>query len=55
MLSVFGRNVTGVSTDSPGKLLYKFAVSREVRRAAPLSATKSNSVLSLQCHFNPVV
>lgn len=41
MLPVFGRNA------SPWKLLYHFAVSREIRRAAPVSATRSNSVLSL--------
>lgn len=55
MLLVFGRNTTSVSADSPWKLLYHFAVSGEVRWAARVSAMNSNSVLSLQGHFNALV
>lgn len=38
MLSVFGRNKTNSNADSPRKLLYHFAVTREVRLAAPVTA-----------------
>lgn len=38
MLSVFGRNKTESKADSPRKLLYHFAVTQEVRPAAPVSA-----------------
>lgn len=37
-LSVFGKNKTNSNADSPGKLLYHFAVTREVRPAAPVAA-----------------
>lgn len=47
MLPVFGRNMTGVSADSPWKLLYNFAGFWEVRRAAPVSVTANVTLIQL--------
>lgn len=38
MVSVFGRSKTNSNADSPRKLSYHFAVTQEVRPAAPVSA-----------------